>query len=261
MKVGFIGGGNLGSSLVRGLLKSGTLKAKDIIVSDLDESKLKNLNKLGVKTTTDNRKLVNDCDVVFIAVKPNIVESALKEVNDVSHDKIFISAAAGISTKFIEARTKARVVRTMPNTCGAVGEMASCFSLGKRATPKDAKLVERLLGGIGTTFRVDEKMMEAVTGLSGSGPAYFYVFIRAMQQAGVGLGLSNEIALKLAAQTAKGAGEMVLKTGGVDDLIKQVYTQKGTTIAGIDVLEDRKVADAIKEAVKAATKRAKELYR
>jgi len=262
MKVGFIGGGNLGSSLVRGLLKSGALKAKDIIVSDLDESKLKELNKLGIKTTADNKKLVKDCDAVFIAVRPDIVEAVLKEVEDISKDKLFVSVAARVSTKFIEARTKARVIRVMPNICGAVAEMASCFSLGGRATPKDEELVERLLGNVGTIFKVEEKLMDAVTELSGSGPAYFYLFIKALQEAGVELGLSSEVALKLAAQTAKGAGEMVLMAGGSpDDLIKQVCTPKGTTIEGIKVLENRKVAEAIKETVKAAAKRAKELSR
>jgi pyrroline-5-carboxylate reductase len=119
-----------------------------------------------------------------------------------------------------------------------------------------------LLGHGGTTFKVDEKLMDAVTGLSGSGPAYFYLFIRALQEAGAELGLSSEVALKLAAQTAKGAGEMVLRTGeSPDNLVKQVCTPKGTTIEGIKVLENRKVAEAIKEAVKAAAKRAKELSR
>ena len=262
MKIGIIGGGNLGSSLALGLLKPGALNAKEIIVSDPDESKLKELNKLGIRTTTDNKKLVKDCDAVFIAVKPDTVESVLKEVEDISNDRLFISVAAKISTKFIEARTKARVIRVMPNICGAVAEMASCFSLGGRATSKDEELVKRLLGIMGTTFKVEEKLVDAVTGLSGGGPAYFYLFIKALQEAGVELGLSSEVALKLAAQTAKGAGETVLRTGeSPDDLIKQVCTPKGTTIEGIKVLENRKVAEAIKEAVKAAAKRAKELSR
>ncbi len=259
MKVGFIGAGNMGASLVRGLLYSGALKANELIVSDIDERKLEELGEIGIRTTTDNKKLVEDCDVVFISVKPDIVESVLKGVEDVSKDRLFISVAAGVSTKFIEVHTKARVVRVMPNTCAEVAKMASCFSLGKRATPDDEELVERLLGGLGTTFKVDEKLMDAVTGLSGSGPAYFYIFIKAMQGAGVELGLSSEVALKLAAQTAKGAGEMVLRTESPDDLIKQVCTPKGTTAEGIKVLGNKKVADAIKEAVKAAAKRAKEL--
>lgn len=261
MKIGIIGAGNLGSSLVRGLLTSGAIKANELTVSDLDERRLKEMEKLGIETTTDNKKLVKSCDAAFISVKPDIVESVLKEVEEVSKNMLFVSVAAGVSTKFIEERTKARVVRVMPNICGTVAEMASCFSFGKRATPEDGELVERLLGSMGSTSKVDEELMDAVTGLSGSGPAYFYLFIKAMQEAGVELGLSSEVALKLAAQTAKGAGEIVLRTGSPDDLIKQVCTPKGTTIEGIKVLENKKVAEAIKEAVKAAAKRAKELSR
>ncbi|MDI6884179.1 MAG: pyrroline-5-carboxylate reductase [Hadesarchaea archaeon] len=261
MRVGFIGCGNLGFSLVRGLLGSGALKAGEVIASDLIGERLKRLRKLGIKTTIDNKKLVESCEVVFLAVKPDAVESVLKEVEGVSKGKLFISVAAGVSTKFIEARTRARVARIMPNICGAVGEMASCFSFGKDATSQDQKLIKRLLGSIGITFKIDEKLMDAITGLSGSGPAYFYLFIRALQEAGVQLGLSSEVALKLAAQTAKGAGEMVLKMGATEDLTRQVCTPKGTTIEGIKVLEDRKVADAIKEAVKTAAKRARELSR
>jgi pyrroline-5-carboxylate reductase len=262
MKIGVIGGGSLGSSLVNGFLRSKVLKPEKILVSDSDEEKLRKLKKLGIQVTSDNKRLVKECDTVFIAVKPDIVESVLKEVGELSEGRLFISLAAGVPTKFIEARTEARVIRAMPNICVAVAEMASCFSPGRKATSEDEKLVERLLGSVGRTFKVDEKLMDAVTGLSGSGPAYFYLFIKALQEAGVELGLSSEVALKLAAQTAKGAGEMVLRTGGSpDDLIKQVCTPGGTTIEGIKVLENKKVAEAIMEAVKAAAKRARELSR
>ena len=260
MKIGIIGCGNLGSSLVRGFLKVGATKPREIIASDLDKKKLDALEKLGVQTVSDNNKLVRGCEIAFIAVKPDIVESVLKEVEEVSEGKLFVSVAAGVSTKFIEARTKARIIRVMPNICGAVGEMASCFSPGKRATGEDERLVKQLLGSLGVTFEVDEKLMDAVTGLSGSGPAYFYLFIRALQEAGVELGLSDEVALKLAAQTAKGAGEMVLKTAkSPEELTKQVCTPKGTTIEGLKVLEARRVAEAIRAAAKASAKRAKEL--
>jgi pyrroline-5-carboxylate reductase len=186
----------------------------------------------------------------------------LKEVREFSKSKLFISVAAGVSTKFIEARTEARVVRAMPNICGGVAEMASCFSPGKRATSGDEKLVERLLGSVGKTFRIDEKLMDAVTGLSGGGPAYFYYIIKALQEAGVELGLSGEVALKLAAQTAKGAGEMVLEAGAsLDDLMKQVCTPGGTTVEGIKILDKRRVAEAVRKAVKATARRAGELSR
>lgn len=262
MKVGIIGGGNLGSSLVKGFLKSGLLSPEEILVSDADRQKLQELAKLFVDITPDNRKVVKDCKVVFIAVKPDMVEQVLKGVEDLSEGKLFISVAAGVSTKFIEARTKARVIRTMPNICGSVVEMASAFSLGSRATKKDEKIVEYMLSKLGTTFKVDEDLMSAVTGLSGSGPAFFYFLIKAVRDAGVELGVPDEVALKLAAQTAKGASEIVLKSDeDIDDLIRRVCTPKGTTIEGIKILEDRKIAKAIRDAVKAAAKRAKELSR
>jgi len=260
MKLGIIGGGHLGSSLVKGLLGSGLIRAENLVVSDLDRQKIHELAKLYVDITPDNKRLVKDSDVVFIAVKPDMVEEVLKEIEPFSSGKLFVSVAAGVSIKFIESRTKARVIRAMPNICGSIIQMASAFSLGSKATKNDEKLVETFFGGMGVTFKVDEKLLEAVTGLSGSGPAFFYYLIRAMRDAGIELGLPEKVALKLAAQTAKGAGGMVLNSKEkLDDLIARVCTPKGTTIEGIKVLESKKVADAVKRAVAASTKRAKAL--
>jgi len=260
VKVGGIGCGNLGSSLIKGLIGAKALRSEEIMASDVSEERLRVLKKLGIQTTNNNRELVRFCDTVFIAVKPNIVEAVLKETEEFSEDKLFVSVAAGVSTKFVEARTKARVVRVMPNICGAVGEMASCFSLGSRASREDGKLVEKLLGSVGMTFKVDEELMDAVTGLSGSGPAYFYFIVKSLQEAGVELGLSSEVALKLAAQTAKGASEVILREGKThEELINMVCTPRGTTIEGLKVLEEGQVAKALKDAVKAAAKRAREL--
>jgi pyrroline-5-carboxylate reductase len=189
-----------------------------------------------------------------------VVESVLREVKEVSEGKLFVSLAAGISTRFIKERTRGRVVRVMPNICGKVEEMASCFSLGKWATRSDQRLVERLLGSVGVTFKVEEKLMNAVTGVSGSGPAYFAYIIKAMADAGEEMGLPKEISLKLAAQTAKGTGEL-LKSQALDELIQKVCTPKGTTIEGMKILEKRGVAEAVKDAAKASAKRAKELSR
>jgi len=262
MKVGFIGCGNLGSSLIKGILNAGALRAEELVASDVSDEKLGELGKFGIETTTDSKKLVEHCDVIFIAVKPDVVESVLEETKESSKGKLFVSVAAGVSTKFIEPRTRARVIRVMPNICGLVGEMASCFSLGTRASREDEELIEKLLAAMGMTFKVDEKLMNVVTGLSGSGPAYFYFIVQALQEAGVELGLSSEIALKLAAQTAKGAAEVILREGKtLEELTGMVCTPKGTTIEGIKVLEGRKVADALRDAVKAAAKRAKELSR
>ncbi|MBC7219470.1 MAG: pyrroline-5-carboxylate reductase [Hadesarchaea archaeon] len=262
MKVGVIGGGNLGSSLIRGFLKSGALSPNEIIVSDSDEMKINKLAKLSVAATNDNRKLVRESDVVFIAVKPDLVEPVLKEVEDLSEGKLFISVAAGVSTKFIEERTRGRVIRAMPNICGSVLQMASAYSMGSRATAEDERILKELFGKLGTTFHVEERLMGAVTGLSGSGPAFFFYLIKAVQDAGVELGLPKDVSFKLAAQTARGASEILLTSEEkIDELISRVCTPRGTTIEGMKILEEKKVADAIREAVRAAARRAEELSR
>ncbi|KXB08253.1 hypothetical protein AKJ58_00455 [candidate division MSBL1 archaeon SCGC-AAA385D11] len=258
MKIGVIGCGNLGTSLLKGLLKAG-FKGENIIASDLDERKLEELQKLGIEVTKDNNKTASDSDVIFLAVKPDIVGDVLEKA-EIPKDKLLVSAAAGVSTDFLEDHTNARTIRIMPNICVGVAEMASCFTLGKRATEKDEEFVKSLLESLGTTFKVEEKLMNAVTGLSGSGPAYVYLVVEGLKEAGKELGLSEETALKLAAQTVKGSGEMVLNSGkDLKELIDMVCSPKGTTIEGIKVLKDRKVSEAFKKAVKAATKRSEEL--
>ena len=260
MKVGFIGCGNLGSSLIKGFLRANSLKADEVIASDLDEGKLKGLKELGVEVTGDNKRVAKLSNVIFIAVKPDIVGKILDEMREFSRGKLLISVAAGVSTKSIEERTDARVIRVMPNICSLVAEMASCFSLGSKASAKDRELVKGLLGSVGTTFEVEEEMMDAVTGLSGSGPAYFYLIIKALTEAGVKEGLQKNVAERLAAQTAKGAGAMVLKSGKTpDELIEAVRSPGGTTAEGLKVMEAKRVPEAMAEAVKAATKKAREL--
>ncbi len=261
MKIGLIGCGNLGSSLLEGLLKAGAVKADEVVVADINEKKLGPLRKLGIEITKGNKK-VAEADVIFIAVKPGLVGEILGEIKEASKGKLIVSVAAGVSTKFIEDRTDARVIRVMPNICVLAAEMASCFCPGTKASKEDEELVKGLLSSLGVTFKVDEGVMDAVTGLSGSGPAYFYLMIKALKEAGVELGLSEDVALNLAAQTAKGAGEMALRSGkDLDELTDMVCSPKGTTIEGLKVLKERKVPEAFKEAVTAAAKRSRELSR
>lgn len=262
MRFGFIGCGNLGSSLVKGLLAQRALGPEQVMVSDVDPSKMEGLKGLGVRTTSRNRELAEVSDVIFIAVKPGEVGKVLEEIGELDPRKLLVSVAAGVSIGFLERRTRARVIRVMPNICCLVGQMASCFSAGERATEEDRALIKGLLGKLGETFEIKEELMDAVTGLSGSGPAYVYLLAKAMEEAGTELGLPKEISLRLAAQTIKGAGEMVLSSGrGLEELISMVCSPKGTTIEGLRVLEDRRVVQALKDAVKAAAKRAKELSR
>lgn len=248
----------MGSALIKGFIKAGTVRQEDIIASDADEEKLRALE---VKTTTSNNLVAKESDVIFLAVKPKFMEEVLKGIKPDGKDKLVVSIAAGITTEFIEGiLDDSRVIRVMPNTPALVQEMASAYCLGERATEDDAGIVEELLSGMGMAFNVAEGLMDAVTGLSGSGPAYFYYIIKALTEAGVADGLDREVALKLAAQTAKGAAEMVLKTGkSPQELIDMVCSPGGTTVEGLKVLEGGKVSDIFKETVKAATKRSKEL--
>jgi pyrroline-5-carboxylate reductase len=262
-KVGIIGAGRMGRAFIDGLLNSGAMRKDQIISSDIDRSGLEVLRGKGVEVTTDNRELVSKSSVILLAVKPKDVEKVLEEIKDILGGKLLISIAAGVSTSFIEGRLGegARVVRAMPNLGCIVGEGATAYSLGKNVDEGEEKVVKELLGGVsGFVVRVREDMLDAVTALSGSGPAYFFYMIKALVEAGVEEGISRDIALRLAAQTAKGAGEIILETGkGPDELIEMVRSPKGTTEEGLRVLEARGVFEAFKEAVRAARRRSAEL--
>ena len=262
MKVGFIGAGRMGSALVRSFLDAGALKARDIVASDKDESKLRALAGLGVATTSDNGEVAKKADTIFLAVKPGEVSKVLDEIKDLVGEKLIVAIAAGIPTKLIEGKlgSKVRVGRVMPNMPCAVGEGATAYCLGKNASKRDEEVVKKLFGSVGIAVELKERYLDVVTGLSGSGPAYFYLIIKALADAGVKEGLSRDVAEKLAAQTAKGAGAMVLKSGKTpDELIDMVRSPGGTTAEGLKAMEERKVAEAMIETVKAATKKAREL--
>jgi pyrroline-5-carboxylate reductase len=260
MRFGIIGAGNMGLSLVRGILKKGIIPPEKILISDLDGKKLEEAKKLGVGTTRDNRALARDSDVILIAVKPNAVEGLLGEIGKILDDKLLISIAAGIPISFIEERTKARVIRIMPNLCVAVGEGAACYSPGSGVTPADENLAKDIFGKLGTFSKVDEGLMDAVTGLGGSGPAYFFRLIQAAAEAGEELGIPGDLALRIAAQIARGTGTMISESeADPNDLIQKICTPKGTTIEGMKILDEKKAAETLKDAIKAAARRSKEL--
>ncbi|MBS3815837.1 MAG: pyrroline-5-carboxylate reductase [Hadesarchaea archaeon] len=258
MKVGVIGSGHMGSSLIQGLIHSG-LKPEEIIASDPDEEKLEELKELGINVTKDNVEAMKKSSLTFLAVKPDLVTEVLREL-DASEDELIVSIAAGVPIDLLEENTNARVIRVMPNICGKVGEMASCYTRGDSATEEDLGLINGILSDLGLTFEVEEKLMDSITGLSGSGPAFAFLMIQGLKEAGIDLGLPKEMAEKMAAQTVKGSGEIVLDSNqSVEELIDAVCTPKGTTIEGVRVLEDQGVKEAFKKAVKAAVDRAKEL--
>lgn len=263
VKVGIIGVGRMGSALVRGFLNAKMAK-KSLLVSDYDKEKLKLLCKdTGIKMASDNIELVNRSEIVIIAVKPKDLQKVLDEIFGNIGEKLVVSTVAGVPIAVIERKLKgAKVVRIMPNIACSVGEGAIAFSAGSRVRKKDLRRAKELLDKLGIALEVHENMLDAVTGLSGSGPAFYSLVVKAMAVAGVEEGLSEDVALKLAVQTAKGVGKLLFETGmDPEELVGMVRSPGGTTEAGLKKLEERAVTGAFKEAVHAAVKRAKELKR
>lgn len=259
MKIGIIGSGNLGSSFIKGLVKSKTIEPNNIIVADPVKEKLEEIKKLNVETTTNNKKVAKQSEKIFLAVKPDDISKVLEETN-LSSDKLVISLAAGVPTTYLQKHTKARTIRVMPNLAGKITEMASAYTLGPNAKEEDEKFVEKILNQLGETVKVEEDLMDAVTGLSGSGPAYIFIIIQALRDAGKELGLSEESAFKLVVQTVKGSAELALESDKtLEEFIDMVCSPKGTTIEGVKILEDEKVREVFKKAVEAASERAEEL--
>ena len=216
MKLGVIGCGKMASALVEGALKAGAFTKKNIVVSDKAPAAVKALSgKTGVTAGSGNAEVVAKADVILLCVKPGDALPALETVRDSLAGKLVISILAGVTLGTLEkaAGTKARVVRVMPNTPALVHKGAAAYAMGHAATADDAVIVEKIFSSIGTVSRVKEELLDVVTGLSGSGPAYIYVVIEALADAGVLMGLPRELALQLAAQTVSGAADMVLRTG------------------------------------------------
>ena len=263
-KIGFIGGGKMGEALINGILRAGLSSSDKIMVSDVDKKRLQILEKeAGIKTTQDNKKITSNSDILILAVKPNMMGSVLDELNsEITSKHLIISIAAGIPLSFIESSLNkgCRAIRVMPNTPCLVGETAAGYALGKKATRNDGKLVGQLIDAVGKSFLLDEKYLDAVTGLSGSGPAFIYVVIEALADGGIKMGLPRDVAITLAAQTAFGAAKMVLESGThIGQLRDSVTSPGGTTIEGLHALEKGGIRNALIDAVETATKKSKSL--
>mmetsp|Transcript_14321 Transcript_14321/g.20262 ORF Transcript_14321/g.20262 Transcript_14321/m.20262 type:complete len:320 (+) Transcript_14321:29-988(+) len=262
--LGFIGAGTMATALVKGFIRSGVANPGQIIVSDKHPATLERMRAEGVCASSNNLEVVSLSSVVILAVKPDIMSTILKEISHSinAETHLIISIAAGVTLDSIESLLPefTRVVRVMPNTPCLVNETAAGFALGKNATEKDRDLVQKLMGSVGYACEVKENQLDAVTGLSGSGPAYVFLLIEAMADGGVRMGLPRDIALKLAAQTVKGAGAMVLSTGQHPGALKDaVSSPGGTTIAAIESLEKAGFRGAAMNAVITAAKKSEEL--
>lgn len=261
VKVGFIGAGKMGEALIRSILNIKDMPVS-IIASDISEERRELISKLeGVEATKDNRKVLENSDVIFIAVKPQNIHEVLDEIKDTN--KLVISIAAGIPLRRLEAKlTKARVIRIMPNTPCLVGEMAGGFALGTRATKADAKMLMRLLEKSGKIFQLEERHLDTVTALSGSGPAFIAYIIKAMAEGAVKQGLPRDVAEHLAVQTALGTGKLLRDMNlSPEALITMVSSPSGTTVAGRQILENSDVKDVLEKTIAAATERSRELGR
>jgi len=262
--VGFIGAGQMARALAKGFIQAGLVKAEQTIAADPAPAAAQQFaaEVAGARLVATNAAVVEQASVIFLAVKPQSMAAVYSELSDqITIGKLFVSIAAGVTlTKLSEGLKSRRVIRVMPNTPALIGEGASAYALGPGATAEDRKLVGELLAAVGKAFVVDEKLLDAVTGLSGSGPAFVYVMIEALSDGGVRMGLPREIASALAAQTVRGAAAMVIETGEHTSVLKdKVASPGGTTIAGLQALEDRGLRGALIAAVEAATRRSQEL--
>lgn len=264
-RIGFIGGGNMASAMVQGFLAARLYKPGEIVVADVDAAKRRTLaRRLKVAVTADNAAVAAGAPVLVLAVKPQILAAVLEALRPaITPDHLVISIAAGWPTARLERGLggNVRVVRAMPNTPSLLGKGMAVAVRGRFATPADEKLVLTLLRTVGRARAVaDERMLDAVTGLSGSGPAYVYLFAEAMIAGGVAAGLTNEAAQELALQTLTGAAAMLQETGEPPARLRAAVTSPGgTTQAGLDELRRRGFGEAVQAAITAATRRAAEL--
>ena len=263
-KVVFIGCGNMGSALVSGTLGSGLISKDKVLVTDIRPKQLDEIKKKeGVSTTENNREAVEKSDIIVLAVKPQVMESVLSEIKDVvTEDKVIISIAAGITTGFIEKilGKEVPVVRVMPNTPALVKTGASGLSPGKYAGEEEEAIAEQMMLRVGIVVKVPEEMLDAVTALSGSGPAYIFYIIESLIEAGMEMRLPEDDVRKLVEQTVLGAVKMVMETGESPQVLRaKVTSPGGTTEAALEYLKEKGFQKALIAAVKEAAIRSKEL--
>ena len=254
-KIGFIGCGNMAKATLTSIIKAGLVSPKDIFASDayqpgLDDAK----TRLGISTTMDNKEVVKTCDVIFLAVKPNMYDSVMKELAPLGDGKIFVSIAPGKTLDYLEngLGKNTKILRTMPNTPAMVGAGVTAICPNKNITQEDQEVLETVIGTFGTVERIEEKLFDTVVAVSGSSPAYVFMFIEAMADAAVLQGMARDKAYRFAAQAVLGSAKMVLETKRhPGDLKDMVCSPGGTTIEGVAVLEEKGMRFAVIQAMNA----------
>jgi pyrroline-5-carboxylate reductase len=263
-RLAILGLGKMGSILLQAFCSQNVAKPENIVATVNHSERVEALaSKFGVQVTTDNRAAVKGADIILLCIKPQVLGEVVGEIGPELHEnQLIISIAASVPTAYIEQRIPAKipVVRAMPNTPSRVGAGMTAFCCGTAVKPSDLEIVHRLFDTVGETIRVDEKHMDAVTGLSASGPAYIFMVLESLAEGGVKVGLPRDIAMKLAGQTVLGAAKMMLETGDHPALLKDaVATPAGCTVDGILELEEGGLRVTLIKAVVKASQRAKEL--
>lgn len=259
MKIGMIGAGNMGSAILRGTLHAGT-NASDLMVYDANQEKMEAMAKeLGIAAAASARDLTSRCDLIFLAVKPDVIGSVVREIAPQAENRVLVSMAAGWSIAQLVHQgdgVRLKMVRIMPNTPAMVGEAMTAVCANPLVNEEELKHVTQILGGIGKVELVQEKLMDAVGGVSGASPAYVYLFIEAMADGAVLLGMPRQQAYTFASQAVLGAAKMVLETGMHPGALKDmVCSPGGSTIEGVRVLEELGMRSAVTEAVIAAAEK------
>lgn len=277
-KLGFIGAGNMGEALLKGLLKTQAAKPSQILASARRPERVRELIQAYGIGGGSNSEVARESDVIVLCVKPQILDQVLRGISPaISRDKLIISVAAGVPIAAIERRlhpvsnasgsgpspakpTPPRIVRAMPNTPATVGAGATGIALGEHATEADLATAKTIFDSVGLTVVLEESQLDAVTGLSGSGPAYLFLIIEALADAGVKVGLSRRASLQLAAQTVLGSAKLLIESGQHPGMLKDGVTSPGgTAIAGLHTLEAGGLRNVLMNAVEAATRRSREL--
>ena len=263
-RIGLIGAGQMATALGKGFIAAGLVRREDLLASDPSEEARQRFAQItGGRATGDNLEVARTADILLLAVKPQQMARVVAELaGKIAAGQLVLSIAAGIRLGWLAQRLgpETRLIRVMPNTPCLIGRGACGFCLGEKATPEDGQRGKQLLQSVGIAVEVDEKLLDAVTGLSGSGPAFVYVMVEALSDGGVRMGLPRQIATALAAQTVLGSAEMVLATGEHPAVLKdRVASPGGTTIAGLQALEVGGLRAALMAAVEAATRRSIEL--
>jgi len=262
-EIAFLGSGNMAEAMIKGILDAGLYRADEVLASDLSKSRLESLRSTyGIRTTASNSEAVRKSGIIILSVKPLSVDAVLEEISPELGGKLLISVAAGVTIARIASHLpeSSRMIRAMPNAPAKVQSGASVLSPGKGLDQASLDLALKIFSVIGKAWVLDEGQMDAVTGLSGSGPAFIFVIIEALSDGGLKAGLPREMATQLAAQTVLGAAKMVLQLNEHPAKLKDLVTSPaGTTIAGLHQLEAGKIRASLMNAVEAAVERSKAL--